>query len=105
MIISSKNFIAFSFFMFFLSILRFLDNDLLGFVIFLLISFLFLFSYLLEHKRLKLLRTYQERKNTFIKLSSPKLSLRNEGESQIVTFIVPSLELFNEMTKDGEIKS
>jgi hypothetical protein len=57
----------------------------------------------MEKQRLVKQEESDQRKKVFTNLASPKIISKNEGNSQITTLIVPSLELFNEMRKDANI--
>jgi hypothetical protein len=94
------------FFLLFLSLVRFFEKDLYGFSIFLFFSSLFLTAFFLEnYKQVPQINTSDERKKVFLSLAQPRITSRTEGNSHIVTLIVPSLELFNEMKNNGNIKA
>jgi len=98
---SSEHLKIFSTFLLFLSLIRLWNDDLIGFFIFLLFSFLFYFSKSLESKIDKETQEAENRKRTFSRLSSPKVVFKNEGNSEITTLVVPSLSFFNEMNNDN----
>jgi len=101
---SQKSVGLFGAFLFLLSLIRLWDNDLLGFFLFMIFSALFFFSYSVERHRLSKQEEVNQRKKVFTTLSAPRIVSKNEGNSQITTLIVPSLELFNEMRKNGNIQ-
>ena len=101
---SQKSIGLFSAFLFSLSLIRLWDNDFLGFFLFLLFSGLFFLSYSVEKRRLSKQEEANQRKKVFTTLSAPRIVSKNEGNSQITTLIVPSLELFNEMRKGANIQ-
>lgn len=95
----------FSVFLLFLSSLRLWDKDLFGFCIFVLLSCSFFSAYQAELKRTKTMNKTKERKKIFFNLSAPRIISKIEGESEITTLIVPSLELFNEVNNDRNISN
>lgn len=95
----------FSTFLLFLSLIRLWDNDLIGFSVFLVFSILFYCSGLFEGFKSKRSQKMEDRRRVFSRLSTPRISSRNEGNSEITTLIVPSLDFFNEMRNDGDISS
>jgi hypothetical protein len=99
---SQKSIALFSIFLLFLSLIRLWDKDFLGFSLFLFFSLLFFISYSLEVRRRIKQEKADERMKVFSGLSAPKIILKKDGNSQITTLIVPSLELFNEI---NEIKN
>lgn len=100
---AKKSILYFSLFLFVLSLLRFWDKDILGFFLFFSISSLFFSSYCLELYKIKLQDKIKERRKVFYTLSVPRIVYKQEGNSEITTLIVPSLELFNEVKNHGDI--
>lgn len=96
---SYKSIGLFSVFLLFLSLIRLWDKDIIGFFLFILFSLLFFLSYSLELYRITKQGKIDKKRKVFFN-ASPKITLKNDGNSQITTLIVPSLELFNEMKKD-----
>jgi hypothetical protein len=93
------------FFLLFLSLVRLFDKDYYGFSIFLFFSSLFFLSFFIESRRETKTKDSEERKRVFSSLSVPRVSSRKEGNSEITTLVVPSLELFNEMkNEDMQVK-
>lgn len=100
---AKKSILYFSLFLFVLSLFRFWDKDIIGFFLFFSISSLFFSSYCLELYKIKLQDKAEERKKVFSILSIPRISYRQEGNSEITTLVVPSLELFNEVKNHGNV--
>lgn len=95
----------FSIFLLFLAALRLWDKDLVGFSIFVLLSSLFFSAYRADLQKTKMMGKEAERKKAFFNLSVPRVISKIEGESEITTLIVPSLEFFNEMNSDRNISN
>ena len=97
----SRNSVGIFGFLLIVAILRLIEADTFGFFLFLLISLVFLLSYALDELvKTAPKKSNENRKKIFQDLSSPRLVSRNEGNSEITTLVVPSLEFFNEMKND-----
>lgn len=91
-----KSNIFMSIFTFSLSIARLYFNDFIGFFIFNFFTIIFLYACFLEINKKKI----QKSKETFESLSAPSFSVELDGNSQIITFLVPSLKLFNKIKNE-----
>lgn len=91
-----KSSIFMSIFTFALSIVRLYFNDFIGFFVFNFFASIFLYASFLEFRKEKI----QKSRETFESLSAPSVSVELDGNSQIITFLVPSLKLFNKMKNE-----
>lgn len=92
-----KSNIFMSLFTCFLAFVRLYDFDFWGFSIFLCFSLLFSYAALLQFKTEKNKSKIIERNDLYKQLAFPKISSRSVGNSNILTFLVPSLKLYNEI--------
>lgn len=83
--------------MYFLSIVRLQDKDFFGFTIFLLFGLLFSYAFIAQYNLDKINSKNLEKQNLYNELAFPKISSKIDGHSKILTFLVPSLKLYNEV--------